>query len=89
LAIGYWEHVTCDATPAGVARSRDAAFTLVGIGNVAPGSDYDGSVEARFDSSEPAALTQALLDLNLTDAEIRAVMGGNMMRFLANNLPPG
>jgi microsomal dipeptidase-like Zn-dependent dipeptidase len=34
-------------------------------------------------------LTQALLDAGLTQTEVRAVMGGNMARFVAQHLPPG
>jgi microsomal dipeptidase-like Zn-dependent dipeptidase len=33
-------------------------------------------------------LTQALVDAGLSEATIRAVMGGNMARFLNEHLPP-
>ena len=87
IGIGYWEDVTCDATPKGVARAIVAAINLVGADQVSLGSDYDGAVETAFDTGELAALTQALLDEGLPEATIAKVMGGNMMRYLAEALP--
>ena len=46
----------------------------------------DGSVDAPFDASRLAVLTQALIDAGLSDAQIAKVMGGNMIRYLAQNL---
>ncbi|AJE48004.1 dipeptidase [Celeribacter indicus] len=87
IGVGYWEDVTCDATPAGIARTIVAAVDLVGVDHVSLGSDYDGSVEVHMDSSELAALTQALIDEGLSDDDIAAVMGGNMVRVLSELLP--
>ncbi len=87
IGIGAWAEVTCDATPAGVARSIVAAVALVGEDHVALGSDFDGAVETQIDASELAALTQALLDAGLSETVIAKVMGGNMMRYLRETLP--
>lgn len=87
IGIGYWADVTCDATPAGIAKVIVAAVALVGEDHVALGSDFDGAVETDFDSSELAALTQALIDAGLSDAVIAKVMGGNMARYLREVLP--
>ncbi|TNE69012.1 MAG: peptidase M19 [Rhodobacteraceae bacterium] len=87
IGIGYWEDVTCDASPAGVAKTIKAAIDLVGADHVALGSDYDGSVTVEFDTSELAALTQALMDEGLSETEIAGVMGGNMVRVLGRVLP--
>ncbi|WP_217703098.1 dipeptidase [Celeribacter sp. HF31] len=87
IGIGYWADVTCDASPAGVAKTIKAAVDLVGAEHVALGSDYDGSVTVEFDTSELAALTQALMDQGLTEDQIAGVMGGNMMRVLGAVLP--
>ncbi|WP_066705649.1 dipeptidase [Celeribacter ethanolicus] len=87
IGIGYWEDVTCDASPAGVAKTIKAAIDLVGADHVALGSDYDGSVTVEFDTSELAALTQALMDEGLSETEIAGVMGGNMVRMLGEVLP--
>ncbi len=87
IGIGFWEEVTCDATPKGIAATIVAAIALLGADHVALGSDFDGAVETTFDVSELAALTQALIDAGLDEPVIAKVMGGNMMRFLAAALP--
>ena len=86
IGIGYWEDVTCDDTPIGVARTIKAAIELVGDDHVALGSDYDGTVTTGYDTSELAALTQAMLDVGLTEEQIRKVAGENMVRVLRARL---
>ena len=87
IGIGYWDGAVCDATPAGVAKSIKYAVDLLGHEHVALGSDYDGATSVYFDTSELSALTQALLDEGLNEEEIRAVMGGNQIRFFQKYLP--
>ena len=87
VAIGYWADVTCDDSPAGVAAVIRAAIAALGEDHVALGSDFDGSVTTAFDTSELAALTQALLDAGLTEDQIAKVMGLNMIRVLRARLP--
>ena len=86
IGIGYWSEVVCGKTPTAIAETIKAAIALVGEDHVSLGSDYDGSVDAPFDTAHLAALTQALLDQGLTEAQIAKVMGGNMMRYLAETL---
>ncbi len=87
IGIGYWDGAVCDNSPAGVAASIAYAVELLGPEHVALGSDYDGATQVAFDTSELAALTDALLDAGLGEAEIEAVMGGNLVRFLRRHLP--
>lgn len=87
VGIGFWDAAVCDVTPAGVVKSIRYAIDLMGIDHVALGSDYDGSTAVVFDVGELPVLTQAMLDAGFTDAEIRAVMGENVKRFLLENLP--
>lgn len=87
IGIGYWADVTCDDSPDGVARVIMAAIEVLGVDHVSLGSDYDGSVTVGFDTSELSALTDALLRAGASAAEVRAVMGGNMMRVLRARLP--
>jgi len=87
IGIGYWDGAVCDATPAGVARSIAYAVKLVGPAHVALGSDYDGATSVYFDTSELSVLTQALLNEGLSEDVIRAVMGGNQIRFFQKYLP--
>ncbi len=63
------------------------AIDLMGIEHVALGSDYDGATAVLVDTGELAALTQAMLDADFTEAEIRAVMGENVKAFLLEHLP--
>jgi len=87
IAVGFWSDVVCGPKVSDVAKAIKYGVQLVGAKHVALGSDYDGSVKVIIDSNEMAALTQALLDEGLSDAEIRQVMGGNMLAFLATYLP--
>ncbi|MCB1703693.1 MAG: dipeptidase [Halioglobus sp.] len=87
IGVGYWDAAVCDYSPSGIARSIRYGITLMGLQHIALGSDYDGAVTTSLDTSELAALTQAMLDQGFTEAEIRAVMGGNMLRFLRRQLP--
>lgn len=86
VGIGYWADVTCDDSPAGVAKTVKAAVDLLGENHVSLGSDFDGSVGTAFDTSELAALTQALMVAGLSEAQIRKVMGENMLRVLRARL---
>ena len=89
IGIGFWSDVVCGDTPAAIAGAIVAAIALVGEDHVSLGSDYDGSVGVPFDAAHLAALTQALLDEGLTEAQIAKVMGGNMIRYLSETLPEG
>ncbi len=87
IGVGFWDGAICTPTPAGIAGAIAYAVDLLGADHVALGSDFDGTVTTPFDASELAALTQALMDEGLDDATIRAVMGGNAIRFFLENLP--
>ena len=87
VGIGYWADVTCDASPSGVAAAIVAAIEVLGENHVSLGSDWDGSVTVGFDAAGLAALTHALREAGLTEAQIRKVAGGNMLRVLRARLP--
>ena len=89
IGIGYWDGAVCDITPLGVVRSIRYAIDLLGVDHVALGSDYDGSTEVLFDTSELAILTQTMLDEGFSETEIRKVMGENAKQFFLANLPAG
>jgi len=89
IGVGYWDGAVCEATPESIVRAMRYGIDLVGEDHVALGSDYDGSISAPFDTSELVVLTDEMLKANFTEAEIRKVMGENMMRFLRENLPAG
>lgn len=89
IAVGYWAGAVCGTSPAQIAQAILYGVTLVGADHIALGSDFDGTVETAMDTSELAALTQALLDAGSDEATIHKVMGGNMLLFLQQNLPIG
>lgn len=89
IGIGYWEGAICNFKPEGVVKALRAAIDIVGVEHVAFGSDYDGATEVYFDASELAVLTGEMLKQGFTDEEIRMITGGNVRRFLLENLPPG
>lgn len=87
IAVGYWEGAICGTAPEDVAAAIRYGIDLVGENHVALGSDFDGAVTTRFDTSELVAVTDALIKAGLSEDQIKKVMGGNMLRFIAQNLP--
>ncbi len=87
VGIGYFDGAICDISPKGIAKTLVAAIDLMGVDAVALGSDFDGTVTTSLDTSELAAITQELMNLGLAEADLRQVMGGNVKRFLTENLP--
>lgn len=86
IGMGYWAEAACDDSPDGIAASIKAAIAVVGEDHVSLGSDFDGSVGTTFDTSELAALTDALMRAGVSDDQIAKVMGGNMVRVLRARL---
>ena len=87
IGIGYWDAAVCDISPASIARAIAHVRELVGIAHVGLGSDFDGAVTTAFDASRLILITQALIDAGFSDDDIRAVMGGNVLRLLSQGLP--
>jgi len=88
IGIGYWTWAVCGRAPADIARAITYVVRLVGADHAALGSDFDGGTTVGFDTSEVAAITQAMIDEGLRDSEIRKVLGDNVLRVLSQNLPP-
>lgn len=87
IGMGYWTGAACDdISPKGIARMIKAAIDTLGEDHVALGSDFDGSVETAFDTSELAALTHELIAAGVSEPQIRKVMGENMLRVLRASL---
>ena len=87
IAVGFWDGAICGNSPATVAAAIVYGIGLVGEDHISLGSDFDGTVTTSFDGSEMAIITQALLEANLSEQQIRKVMGENMLTFLQTYLP--
>lgn len=87
VGIGYWDAAVCDTSPKGIVRAIAHVRDLVGIDHVGLGSDFDGAVTTRFDTTRLDAITQGLIDAGFSDADIAKVMGGNVFRVLMQVLP--
>jgi len=88
VGIGYWDIAVCGLAPEDIARAIAWVAALVGSEHVALGSDYDGATTVGFDTSRLPAITQALLDVGLSEADVRRILGGNVLRLLSRVLPP-
>ena len=88
IGVGYWDGAVCSTDPRATARAMKHIRDLVGIEHVALGSDYDGAVTVRFDTSELTQVTQALMDEGFSQSDIRAAMGGNALRVLRAGIEP-
>jgi microsomal dipeptidase-like Zn-dependent dipeptidase len=87
VGIGFWP-TACGGDGADwIARSITHAIDVAGIEHVALGSDWDGAVPVPFDATGIVEVTDALLRAGLGEAEVAAVMGGNVVRLLLETLP--
>jgi microsomal dipeptidase-like Zn-dependent dipeptidase len=87
IGIGYWDTAICGREPRHVVAAMLHVIGLVGDDHVGLGSDFDGATTVGFDTSQLAALTQAMLDAGLPEASIRKILGGNAVRVLRAVLP--
>lgn len=87
IGIGYWQSAVCDVSVEGIVAALLYAIKVAGVDHVGLGSDFDGSVATPFDASGLPLLTEALLASGLSEADVRKLLGGNVRRVLAANLP--
>ena len=88
IGIAYFRGAICSIDPKDAAKAIAYVRDLVGIDYVGLGSDFDGATVVSFDASQVAVITQALLDLNFSEDDIRKVMGGNVLRVLRAGIAP-
>lgn len=88
VGIGFWDTACGGPDVSWIARSIAYAVERVGVEHVALGSDWDGAVGVPFDAANVVRLTDALLGIGLDEAAVRAIMGENQLRLLAQVLPP-
>lgn len=87
VGIAFFEKAVCKANAAHIAKAIQYTVNLIGIDHVALGSDFDGAITAPFDVTGLPLITEELLKLGYSPKDISKVMGGNVKRFLLENLP--
>ncbi len=87
ISIAMFEQAVCGTDAAATAQAIKYTANLVGVDYVALGSDFDGSVITPFDITGLPLIVEELLKLDFTEDDIQKIMGGNVKRFLLNNLP--
>jgi microsomal dipeptidase-like Zn-dependent dipeptidase len=88
IGIGFWSGAVCGGDASAIAKSIRHATNLVGVNHVALGSDFDGD-KMPFDATGLVQITDALLADGFSEAEVEAIMGGNVIRMLREGLPAG
>ena len=87
VGIGYWDTAVCGRDVKAIARAIRYTADLIGVDHVALGSDFDGSIEAPFDTTGLVQITDELLQEKFSEAEIRKLMGENAIRVFQQYLP--
>jgi len=87
ISIAMFEHATCDSTVASSVKAIKYCIDLVGADYVALGSDFDGAIEIHTDVTGLPLYVEEMLKLEISEEDIRKVMGGNVKRFMLKNLP--
>ena len=88
IGIGFWDGAVCEIDPRSIVRAIRHVAKLAGVDHVGLGSDFDGGTHTPFDTTGLVQLTEALLSDGFSQAEIRKIMGTNVIRLLKELLPP-
>jgi membrane dipeptidase len=88
IGIGFWKEAVGPITDLkATVRAIRYAVRIVGIDNVALGSDSDGCVAMPFESSAIVLLTDELMKEGFSETDIRKIMGENQAAFYKKMLP--
>ncbi len=87
IGIGYWKGAVCNASLQDIVSAILYAIKVAGIDHIGLGSDFDGNVTTSFDTTGLPMLTESLLAAGLSEEGVRKVIGDNVRRVLAANLP--
>lgn len=87
IGIGVWETAVCGKDGRAIARAVRHVADLAGVDHVALGSDFDGAVQAPFDTTGWVEVVDALVAEGFDDVQIARITGGNVVRVLRATLP--
>ena len=88
IGIGYWDTAVCGTEMRYVTAAMRHVIAVAGDDYVGLGSDYDGATTVGFDTSQLPALTQQMMNEGMSEATIKKILGGNVVRVLRAVLPP-
>ena len=89
IGIGYWDTAVCGTEMRYVTAAMRHVIAVAGDDHVGLGSDYDGATTVGFDTSQLPALTQQMMNEGMSEATIKKILGGNVVRVLRGVLPAG
>ncbi len=87
IGIALFKQAVCGTDAAATAKAIKYATDLVGVKHIVMGTDFDGAVQTHFDVTGFPLIVDALLKLGYSNADIAAIMGGNIRDFMLENLP--
>ncbi len=87
IGIAVFEAAVCGTNAAATAKAIKYTTNLVGVKHVGLGTDFDGAIPAHFDVTGFPLIVDELLKLGYSNADIAAIMGGNIRDFMLKNLP--
>ena len=86
IGVAYFKGAVSTPLTEGIVEAMKHIKSIAGVDCIALGSDYDGSMTAPFDITGLPLLVDELMDQGFSKTEIEAIMGGNVKRFMLENL---
>lgn len=86
IGVAYFKGAVNTPLTEGIVESMKYIKSIAGVECIALGSDYDGAMTAPFDVTGLPLLVEELMKEGFTEDEIRAIMGGNMKKYLMSQL---
>jgi len=87
IGIGFWDAAVCTLNVESIVKAIMHAVQVMGVQHVALGSDFDGATRTPFHTGQLVHVTDGLLRAGMPANDVRRVMGGNVLEFLASALP--
>lgn len=87
IGIAYFKGAVKAPLTKGIVDAMRYVKSIAGVQCIALGSDYDGSMTAPFDVTGLPLLVEEMINQGFSTEEITAIMGGNVKKYMRNNLP--